>query len=294
MCSFNQGSIKETHIAKTQLQPTRLQEYGVGIFKSLITKSSLKKAIKKKCIYINASLATTATLIHGGESITLHVQTEKHNKRFFKLPLKIIYEDDFLALVNKPSGVLVSGNTFKTIVNALPQNLNKSFQIDAIAPKPAHRLDFPTSGLLLVGKTASTIVALNILFAHKKIRKSYYAITIGEMKVKKDSITFPIDDKLATSNYEVLDTIASDKYQFLNLVKLIPSTGRRHQLRKHLASIRNPILGDTDYGIEGKVLKGKGLYLHAFSLEFTHPITNENMYFEKALPAKYRKLFNYL
>ncbi|MEO9893787.1 RluA family pseudouridine synthase [Aurantibacter sp.] len=291
MCSFNKDTIRETHIVKEQAQPIRLQEYGVGIFEALPTKSSLKKAIKKKYIYINTSLATTGTLLNGGETITLHQPSEKQNRRFFSLPLEVIYEDDFLALINKPPGVLVSGNAFKTISNALPQNLIKSSQKDAVAPKPAHRLDFPTSGLLLVGKTASSILALNRLFEHKEISKSYYAITIGVMNIKKDTITSAINGKHAISTYEVLDSLPSENFEYLNLVKLVPLTGRRHQLRKHLASIGNPILGDADYGFEGKILKGKGLYLHAFSLEFTHPKINKKMYFEKELPNKFMKLF---
>ena len=77
----------------------------------------------------------------------------------------------------------------------------------------------------------------------------------------------------------------------MNLLKLTPKTGRRHQLRKHMSAIGNPILGDVDYGVEGLILKGKGLYLHAFSLEFEHPVTKEKMYFEKELPKKFKKLF---
>lgn len=282
--------IKETHIVSAQERPMRLQEYGVDIFKLISTKSALKKAIKKSFIYVDAQIATTATMIGGGEIITLHQPVEIPNKREFLLPLEVIFEDDHLALINKPAGVLVSGNAFKTVANALAQNLKKSAQADAINPKPVHRLDFPTTGLLLVGKTTTSISALNTLFEGKKIEKTYYAITIGKMK-KEKKIAVPIYGKQALSEFEIIDTIASERFGWLNLVKLVPKTGRRHQLRKHLAALGNPILGDADYGIEGRILKGKGLYLHAFSLEFVHPSTKKKMYFEKGLPNKFSKLF---
>ncbi len=97
--------------------------------------------------------------------------------------------------------------------------------------------------------------------------------------------------KASVSYYEVEQTIVSDRFEFLNLVKLQPKTGRRHQLRKHLASIGNPILGDADYGKEGLIHKGKGLYLHAYSLQFVHPVTQANVEVKSKLPKKFFKLF---
>ncbi len=127
-------------------------------------------------------------MIGGGEIITLYQPVEIPNKREFLLPLEATFEDDHHALINKPAGVLVSGNAFKTIADALAQNLKKSTQADAIDPKPVHRLDFPTTGLLLVEKTTTSISALNTLFESKKIAKTYYSITIGKMKKEKKSL----------------------------------------------------------------------------------------------------------
>ncbi len=100
-----------------------------------------------------------------------------------------------------------------------------------------------------------------------------------------------IDRKKSLTKYEVVETQQSIKYQYLNLVRLYPETGRRHQLRIHLSSIGNPILGDTTYGIEGSVLRGKGLYLCASALRFEHPITKEIISLELDLPAKFDKIF---
>jgi 23S rRNA pseudouridine1911/1915/1917 synthase len=280
-----------THIATEQVNAIRLQEYGVGIFPTLSTKSALKKALKKKLIYVDGKIAQTSTYIYGNEEITFHPSKEKTDKKQFVLKLEVVYEDDYIAVINKPAGILVSGNSFKTINNALKQNLKKSNQLDAIKPQPAHRLDYATTGLLLVGKTSAALLALNKLFENKEITKTYLAVTIGEMK-EKEKIVFPIDEKESISNFEVLETVVSKKFDYLNLVKLTPETGRRHQLRKHLYKQGNPILGDATYHNEGLLLKGKGLYLHAFALEFVHPITNNEMYFEKELPKKFEKLFD--
>ena len=195
-----------------------------------------------------------------------------------------------MAIVNKPAGILTSGNSFKTVENALLQNLKRSNQPDAVAPQPIHRLDYPTTGLLLIGKTRESIIALNRLFEKKEIAKTYYAVTIRKMK-PKGRINFSIDDKDCVSEFEVLQSIVSERFEYLNLVQLNPKTGRRHQLRKHLASIGNPILGDADYGIPELILKGKGLYLHASSLEFKHPFSNKIMTVQKELPKKFKKLF---
>ena len=179
-------------------------------------------------------------------------------------------------MIHKPAGILVSGNSFKTISNALVQNIVKSSLPDTTKPHPVHRLDYTTTGLLLVGKTSSSIRALNKMFENKDIKKIYYAITIGEMN-SQGEITTEIDGKKSQSGYTVCKTVISKRFGKLNLVQLELQTGRRHQLRKHLSSIGNPILGDNEYGLENLILNGKGLYLHANSLKFIHPFTNEEV-----------------
>ena len=280
----------ETHIAVNHEKLVRFQEYGVGIFKTIPTKSAIKKAIKKELIFIDGILATTSKYISGGEKIELFQSEESPTFERLKLDLKILFEDDFLAIIYKPAGILVSGNKFVTITNALSQNLQKSNQPDAVKPQPIHRLDYPTSGLLLIGKTSSSIQELGKLFENKEIQKTYFAITIGKM-IPKGEIFFTIDDKSSNTEYKVINTIASNRFEFLNLVKLIPKTGRKHQLRKHLSAIGNSILGDNEYFIDDKILKGKGLYLHAYSLEFIHPFTKGKIFISKELPKKFVKIF---
>ena len=193
-------------------------------------------------------------------------------------------------MIHKPAGILVSGNSFKTVANALAQNIKPSNLPDARKPQPVHRLDYATTGILLVGKTSNSIRVLNKMFEDKKIMKTYYAITIGDMDYR-GKITSKIDGKKSQSNYTLSESVLSKKFGKLNLIKLNPQTGRRHQLRKHLSKIGNPILGDKEYGIQNLILKGKGLYLHAYSLKFIHPFTNEKIHLKDELPQKFNKIF---
>jgi len=282
--------LAETHIALQLKTPTRLQEYAVGIFKMIPTKSGIKKAIKKKLVFVNGAQASTALFISGGEKIELfQLDTETNFKRL-DFPLEVLFEDNFLAIIYKPSGVLVSGNKFVTIANALAQNLQKSSESDAVKPQPIHRLDYPTSGVLLVGKTGTAITTLSQLFETKEIQKTYHAICIGEMQ-HTGIIEEPIENKSSQSYFEVLKTVSSPRFKFLNLVQLSPKTGRRHQLRIHLSSIEHQILGDKEYGNPALILTGKGLYLHASTLTFEHPFTKENVSITKELPKKFMKIF---
>ncbi|WP_317172507.1 RluA family pseudouridine synthase [Olleya marilimosa] len=211
-------------------------------------------------------------------------------RKNFVFKLDVLFEDEYLAAIHKPAGLLVNGNSFKTIANALTQNITRSTLSDVTKPQPVHRLDFPTTGILLIGKTSSSIRALNTLFKNRAIKKTYYAVTIGVMQ-PEGIITTIVDGKTSKSKYKVLQTVDSVRFKKLNLVQLEPFTGRRHQLRKHLSGIGNPILGDKDYGFENLILNGKGLYLHAYSLQFTHPFTNENLYLKDELPKRFKKLF---
>nr|WP_290476104.1 MULTISPECIES: RluA family pseudouridine synthase [unclassified Leeuwenhoekiella] len=260
------------------------------MFNVVATKSALKKALKNKQIRVNETPATTATWISGGECIELRLPKENRKNTRLVFPLKTLYEDAYLAVVHKPAGILVSGNSFKTIAKALPQNLEPSPLEDACIPQPVHRLDFATTGALLVGKTRNSIRLLNKLFETKQVTKIYYAVTIGQMS-PSGTINTPVDEKPAITTYRVCDTLASARFGQLNLLELKPLTGRRHQLRKHLASIKHPILGDRDYCPPELLLKGKGMYLHAYSLSFKHPFTEAELTIQDELPKGFTKLF---
>jgi len=280
----------ESHIVPNLEGKVRLSDYAGGIFKTIPSRKGMKKAIDKGLVELNGKPAKTSSFISEGDVIEL-LENPNQTRPYIELKLEVLFEDEHLAIINKPAGIEVSGNRKWTLENALGFNLKLSTESDALKfPEPIHRLDYPTSGALLIGKTATTIIALNKLFEARKVQKIYYAVTIGKMD-EFGTIETPIDGKPSKSLFTVLQTVVSERFAFLNLVKLEPYTGRRHQLRKHLSKIGNPILGDRDYGIEGLILSGKGLYLHASSLRFLHPITQEELFIEAALPKKFGKLF---
>ena len=255
-----------------------------------MTKSALKKAIKKGCLKVNGQIASTATWVKTGDELEFTRVFTNTSAKQFEFSLHVLFEDEHIAAIHKPSGILVSGNNFRTIARALPFNLAKSKERDACIPQPVHRLDFNTTGILLIGKTQKSIRLLNKAFEEKKISKKYLAITIGKMQ-SEGLVEPPIDGKFARTSFKVIDTVASEKYNVLNWVELKPLTGRRHQLRKHMSQIGNPILGDKDYGKEGLIASSNGMYLHAQELVFNHPITNALIQLSDPAPKKFTKIF---
>lgn len=262
----------------------------MGIFQHALTKSALKKAIKKQQLTIDGIPVTTATYICGGEIIVFKYDKAIKTAKIPELSFAILFQDNYLAAIVKPAGVLVSGNKFKTIANALPHHLQQSTLPDACIPQPVHRLDFGTSGVLLIGKTQNSIRKLNKMFENKEISKTYFAVTAGQMPVS-GSISTTIEQKVSLTHFAVSCQIDSEKYQFLNLVKLDPKTGRRHQLRIHLLDIGHPILGDKIYGKDHLSSQTKGLHLHSFSVRFTHPFTHQEIYLEAPLPKRFNSIF---
>ena len=290
--------IVETCTLTTIKGAIRLSDITAGTFVTITSRKAFKKAIKSGRILLNSKKAFTADFVKNGDIISIIKDDAVSKKPTIQIPIEVLFEDDYLAIINKPAGVEVSGNKKYTIENALPTLLKKSTQKDALErPLPAHRLDYPTSGCLLIGKTSETLKALHLLFKDRKIDKKYLAVTIGKQpvpsgrQVSEGIIEEPIDEKPSSSSFKVLQTIASKKYLALNLLELNPHTGRRHQLRKHMLHIGNPIFGEKTYGDIDNQGKGNGLYLQAVSLTFTQPKTHILHTFTAPISKKIKELF---
>ena len=281
----------ETHTVPPLTKPIRLSDYAGGKFLAIPSRKGMKKAIDKGWVYIDGEPAITGRLLNGGEILSLRPPDPDSIKPVFEQKLEVLLEDEHLAVVLKPAGLEVSGNRFRTLENALPFNLSASNEADALLyPMAAHRLDFPTSGLIVIGKTHKAIHALNKLFEERKIQKTYIAIASG--KTPDDGIiTSPIDSKDAHTEYKTLNVQESKKYGALSLLRVHLMTGRKHQIRIHLAEIGHPILGDQTYGVKGKITYNKGLYLHALKLSFQHPLSGIDLTINSGIPRKFEKIF---
>ena len=275
------------HLVPINIKDVRLSDYAIGIFPQIPSRKGLKKAIKNGQIYIDGLQANTGNWVETGQKIEL-VALDRKPPKIYPLDLPIIYEDDQLAVIQKPAGIVVSGNQFHTIQNALLHNLAPSKAIDAFQlPRPVHRLDHATSGLLLIAKTTAANIHLSEQFKTKTIQKRYQAVVIGQLSKPTGLITQQIEGKEAITKYEVIQIALSLKTGHLSLLNLYPLTGRTHQLRLHLANVGHPILGDKLYHGAMPLLKGKGLFLSAIELTFKHPIDSKVMNFKIAAPAKF-------
>ncbi len=254
------------------------------------SRKSAKKAIEKGLVHINRSRAKTNYKLKAGDLLEIFPDEQK-KKPELDLKIEVLFEDDHLAIINKPAGIQVSGNQRNTLENALSKNLKPSSEEDALPyPEPIHRLDFQTTGIVLIGKTSSAVRMLNKMFEERKIDKEYTAVCIGEMP-ETGEISSPINGKTAFTSFSVIKSKSSSKYKFLNLVQVRIETGRRHQIRKHMFEMGNPIFGDPEYGFKGLMPKGRGMFLHASGIKFNHPVNGELIRIECKLPNKFGKLF---
>ena len=288
----SQNSIKKAskyHVTASDIRLS-LTALTQRVFPALGSSNAVRRALTVGRVLVNQRPAPLHYQLRIGDVLTL--RPAKSQRKKVTIPVTIIYEDDYLLVANKPAGIAVNGNRNKTLENALSDTVSTSGLPDALpGPVAAHRLDVPTKGLVLLAKTKTALVGLNRAFQQNNISKTYYAIVHGQPN-EDGRIDSPVAGKSALTHFKKLKSVSSRVFGHLSLLELQPVTGRTHQLRIHLQQIGHLIVGDKQYAAEQKTILGKGLFLFAGRLVFTHPISEKPLDFQLELPARFRKLLD--
>ena len=293
---FIETPFQGKYVIMFKISPTkvRLDIYLSTKFDTTISRSLWQKYIKAGYVSVNNKVAMTPKFeVDETDEIALNLPEKEQTD----VDLPILYEDDDVIVVNKPSGLLTHAkgglSDEPTVAEIIRQKT--SFATDTDRPGIVHRLDRDTSGLLIIAKNPESAAHLQRQFAERTAKKTYIAITNGKPKLNAAKIDLPIgrnpsapstfridpNGKPAQTTYHVL---AENDTQ--SLVKLKPTTGRTHQLRVHLAHLNAPILGDRVYGKPSDCR----MMLHAQKLEITLP-SGERKVFEAAIPDEFKKFF---
>lgn len=301
-----------------------------------ISRGQIQYLIKNNHVYINNSIVNDCNYKLVSE---LNITVDYDKSDFaqislapYDIPLHILYEDDDVVVINKPSGLVVHpspGSLDKTLVNALMFYTNGNLAhglnntaIDSFRPGIVHRIDKDTSGVLVVAKTTSALINLQKQFEDHSIHRIYYALCFGKPKVLSDRIETMIaynpktqkqivhriykgkKTRTAITNYETVN-IFNINNKYISLIRLKLETGRTHQIRVHMNHIGNPVIGDKIYGDFQKSIKGYDIktqrilnsierhLLHASELGFIHPRTKNYLIFKSDLPSDMEGLINF-
>ena len=263
-----------------------------------LSRGLANEQIKNGQILVNGETKKAKYAVKEGDVISYEVpEPEVVEYVAEDLPLEIVYQDEDVAVVNKPQGMVVhpsAGHTSGTLVNALMYHIKDLSGINGVLrPGIVHRIDKDTSGLLMIAKNDQAHLALADELKDKKSLRKYWAIVHGNLPNDRGVIEAPIGrsekdrkkqavtakGKPALTRFQVLE-----RFGDYTLVELQRETGRTHQIRVHMAYIGHPVAGDEVYGPR-KTLKGHGQFLHARTLGFTHPRTGEVLEFTAEAPA---------
>jgi 23S rRNA pseudouridine1911/1915/1917 synthase len=280
------------------------------------SRSRIQQLISQEKVLIDGKPARASLQLRGGEQIEIVGEVDRPPLRAIaeEIPLDVIYEDDDLAVVNKPAGMMVHAGAGATddernrgtLVNALLHRFGALSRVGGeLRPGIVHRLDKETSGLIVVAKNDTAHRKLSAEFSGRKVRKTYVALVHGWLKADKGTISSPISrdairrirmttrrsgGREAITKYVVEQRIESDFGKF-TLLKVKIETGRTHQIRVHLASLGHPVVGDALYGAPREIRGKSGPtislsrnFLHSAELEFDHPKSGELLSFSSLIP----------
>jgi 23S rRNA pseudouridine1911/1915/1917 synthase len=311
----------KTLVATTNDAGKRLDQFLVSHIADT-SRARVQQLINEKKVVVNDAAPKASLRLRGGERIAIlgDVTAPPLRAMAEEIPLDIVYEDDDLAVVNKAAGMMVHAGAGATddernrgtLVNAL---LHRFGQLSGVGgelrPGIVHRLDKATSGLIVVAKNDEAHRKLAAQFARRAVKKTYIALVHGWVKQDRGTISSSISrDRVrrtrmttkraggreAVTHYAVQQRIDS-KYGKFTLLEVRIDTGRTHQIRVHLSSLRHPVVGDTLYGapreMSAKNDAGISLprnFLHAAALQLQHPRSGEALSFARALPEELQDL----
>ena len=277
----------------------------IDLYLSLNTdysRTKISKAIKDGYVLVNDLVVSSSYKVKEGDIISISIPEDNINITPEKMDIDIVYEDDYLAVINKRSGVVVHpavGNYSHTLVNGLMYHFNTISKDKSIRPGIVHRLDKDTSGLMIVAKDDKTHDLLANMIKNKEVDRRYLALVWGIVSHDRGRIEAPIGrdindrQKYTVTDLNGKDSITNFKViERLNKVTLIEcklETGRTHQIRVHMNYIGYPIVNDPVYG-KRKIINDFGQMLHSYTLSFTHPITKENLAFKQDPPIEFNKI----
>jgi 23S rRNA pseudouridine1911/1915/1917 synthase len=309
--------------AQPRHEPIRLDQFLVAAFPGLYSRSQIQQGIESGTTTVNGRAVKASYKIRGGEYIRLRKPEPTHPlPQPEDIPLEILYEDECLAVINKPPAMVVhpaKGNWSGTLVNGLRFHFQKLSGINGdYRPGIVHRLDRDTSGVILVAKEEYAHRVLSEQFESRKVYKEYHALTQGVLDRDSDYVEKPIGHhphdrtkmmvfahadeergiKPACTFYEVVERFAGFTY-----CRAFPKTGRTHQIRVHLAAVGCPVLADELYSgrSQFKLSDVKSLHdepdevllprqaLHARRLRFLHPRSKRPLEVEAPLPAEFER-----
>jgi 23S rRNA pseudouridine1911/1915/1917 synthase len=278
-------TITSEHLVPDGVEPQRLDHYAAEVLPEIASRTQARKLRKKGALRVNGEREENSIMVTPGDRF--HYVIPATNRRVVTIPeeIVVVWEDEHMAVIVKPAGLRTSGPQRRTLVNVLPGVLRPSTEPDVMNwPHTVHRLDIRTGGLIVCAKTHRGNVGLGRVFQERQVQKRYEAIAVGRLE-GEGQVDIPVEGRTASTLWKVRRHVPSHMFGWLTEVHAWPLSGRNHQIRRHLASLGHPILGDDLYTGDVENIQKKGLYLWAAGLTLPHPVSGEMLEFSSA-PGK--------